>query len=191
MLNQKIKDAFGKIDRAVFIHEQFSDLAYQDTALPIEENQTISQPSLMALMTHHLDCKPHQKILEIGTGCGYQAAILAQLKARVYSIERIKTLYDLAQQRLKLMKCNVTMRYGDGMNGWPEVAPFDRIILTANAEKIPEILWDELKEGGVMILPIGHHKKTQDLIKISKINGVAHQEKLTSVRFVPLVTGKK
>lgn len=183
--------AIERIPRELFVDEAFSEHAYQDIALPIECGQTISQPFVVAFMTEKLELKPTHKVLEIGTGSGYQAAILSQLCRRVYSVERWRELQKAAEARLaKLKITNVTTIIGDGWLGWPPQAPFDRIIVTAAALDAPAALLDQLKEGGRMIIPLGETRDTQSLVQIDKTPEGLVETPLLPVRFVPLVHGR-
>ena len=183
--------AIERIPRELFVDEAFSEHAYQDIALPIECGQTISQPFVVAIMTEKLDLKPTHKVLEIGTGSGYQAAILSQLCRRVYSVERWRELQKAAEARLaKLKIANVTTIIGDGWLGWPPQAPFDRIIVTAAALDAPAALLDQLREGGRMIIPLGETRDTQSLVQIDKTPEGLVETPLLPVRFVPLVHGR-
>ncbi len=183
--------AIERIPRELFVDDAFSEHAYQDIALPIECGQTISQPFIVAIMTEKLDLKPTHKVLEIGTGSGYQAAILSQLCRRVYSVERWRELQKAAEARLaKLKIANVTTIIGDGWLGWPPQAPFDRIIVTAAALDAPAALLDQLREGGRMIIPLGETRDTQSLVQIDKTPEGLVETPLLPVRFVPLVHGR-
>jgi protein-L-isoaspartate(D-aspartate) O-methyltransferase len=183
--------AMERIPREVFVDDAFSEHAYQDIALPIDCGQTISQPYVVAYMTEKLDLKPIHKVLEIGTGSGYQAAILSQLCRRVYSIERWRELQKAAEARLaKLKITNVTTIIGDGWLGWPPQAPFDRIIVTAAGLDAPAALLDQLKDGGRMIIPLGETRDTQHLVQIDKTPEGLVETPLLPVRFVPLVHGR-
>ena len=183
--------AIERIPRELFVDEAFSEHAYQDIALPIECGQTISQPFVVAFMTEKLNLKPTHKVLEIGTGSGYQAAILSQLCRRVYSVERWRELQKAAEARLARLKiANVTTIIGDGWLGWPPQAPFDRIIVTAAALDAPAALLDQLSEGGRMIIPLGETRDTQSLVQIDKTPEGLVETPLLPVRFVPLVHGR-
>ncbi len=183
--------AIERIPRELFVDEAFSEHAYQDIALPIDCGQTISQPFVVAFMTEKLDLKPTHKVLEIGTGSGYQAAILSQLCRRVYTVERWRELQKVAESRLaKLNITNVTTIIGDGWLGWPPQAPFDRIIVTAAAVDTPAALLDQLKDGGRMIIPLGETRDTQQLVQIDKTPEGLVETPLLPVRFVPLVHGR-
>lgn len=182
--------AMLKVERHRFVPDQLQDQAYEDHPLPIGEGQTISQPYIVALMTELLDLKGAEKVLEIGTGSGYQAAILAELVQKVYTIEIIETLARSAKERLqKLGYGNIEVKAGDGYLGWPKAAPFDAIIVTAAPDHIPQPLFDQLKEGGRMVLPVGTYPY-QELKKIIKKSGKPEITDILPVLFVPM-TGVK
>ena len=189
----RVLRALEFVPRERFVEPEQAEYAYDDSALPIECGQTISQPYVVAAMSEALALEPNHKVLEIGTGSGYQAAILAQLAAAVVSVERYRTLADAARRRLRAIGLdNVTVIVGDGALGAPEHAPFDRIIVTAAAPDVPQTLLDQLKEGGIMVVPIGPSGGVQSLQRIRKKpkgEGIERQE-LMAVRFVPLVAGK-
>lgn len=188
----RVLSAIESIPREIFVDERFRDQAYEDTALPIDDGQTISQPTVVAWMTAALAVDERMKVLEIGTGSGYQAAILAKLCRRVYTIERHKNLLATAERRFEKLKLrNITTRAGDGTKGWPEVAPFDRIMVTAAAGEIPSDLLGQLAEGGVMVAPVGHQGGEQILLRITRDGDNFHTQHLMNVRFVPLVSEKK
>ena len=184
--------AMDEVPREHFVEGSFVDSAYADQALPIACGQTISQPFVVAYMTEQLEVGPENRVLEIGTGSGYQAAVLARLAREVVTIERYRTLADSARERLKALGCdNVTIRLGDGMAGAPDLAPFDRIMVTAAAEEIPDALVAQLAEGGKMVLPVGPRHDAQYLIKLTKAaGGELTREELIAVRFVPLLAGQ-
>ncbi len=187
-------DVLGAIERTpreAFVPKQFRDRAYENTALPIGEGQTISQPYIVALMTQALELHGRAKVLEIGTGCGYQAAVLAPLCRRVYTIERHRMLGRNAAKLLQdLGYTNITAMIGDGAKGWPEQAPFDRIITTAAAaDGVPQELFDQLADGGILVAPIGQGPMDQYLWRYRKLGDEINQERLCAVRFVPLVRG--
>ena len=183
--------AMDEVPREHFVENAFVESAYADQALPIACGQTISQPYVVAFMTERLGVQPGDRVLEVGTGSGYQAAILSRLAREVVSIERYRTLADAARQRLATLGYdNVDVRLGDGLAGVPERAPYDRIIVTAAAETIPDGLVDELADGGVMVLPLGPHAGPQQLVKLTKGEQGINQEELIGVRFVPLLPGK-
>jgi len=188
--DRRVMEAIERTPREEFVDRAFRDRALGDTALPIACGQTISQPSVVALMTEALDLTPRCKVLEVGAGSGYQAAVLARLARRVYAIERHRPLAMEARARLEgLNLTNVTLRAGDGSRGWPEQAPFDRILLTAAADDTPRLLLDQLRMGGIMVLPVGQSDEVQQLIRIEKTqNGLDYRE-LGTVLFVPLIAG--
>jgi len=173
--------------RHLFIPENLKEMAYEDGPLPIGEGQTISQPYIVALMTELLQLQGNERVLEVGTGSGYQAAVLSPLVKKVYSIEIIKTLAKSSAEKLKKMKYNnVIVKCGDGYNGWSEHAPYDRIIVTAAPSSIPQALIDQLHPGGKMVLPVGTYFQKLKLITKKKNNEVI-ENNITPVRFVPMV----
>jgi protein-L-isoaspartate(D-aspartate) O-methyltransferase len=183
--------AMDEVPREHFVDRPFVDDAYADQALPIACGQTISQPYVVAYMTEQLDVHPHHRVLEIGTGSGYQAAVLSRLAREVVSVERYRTLAESASARLTALGYdNVEVQVADGLAGVPEGAPYDRIIITAAAEAIPETLIGQLADGGVMVLPLGPHAGPQQLVKLTKKETGIEQEELIGVRFVPLLPGK-
>ncbi len=186
--DSRILDAIERTPREFFLDRAFQDRAFDDIPLPIACGQTISQPSIVALMTQALEVTPRCKVLEVGCGSGYQAAILARLARRVYAMERHRPLVRQARARIEaLALSNIQIMTGDGSRGWPEQAPFDRILLTAAAEDPPKELIAQLKVGGIMVLPVGQSDEMQQLIKIVKTEqGIEYQE-LIDVRFVPLL----
>jgi protein-L-isoaspartate(D-aspartate) O-methyltransferase len=188
--DKTVLSAIERVPREVFVPEAFHDQAYENTALPIGHGQTISQPSVVAYMTQALELGPRMKVLEVGTGCGYQAAVLAQLCRRVYTIERYRELMRETDRRLRALRVNnVTAKWGDGTRGWPEQAPFDRIIVTAAAREVPRALFDQLAEEGVLIAPVGRTSYEQALMRYRRKGEAIEGEKLWPVRFVPLVDG--
>lgn len=188
--DKSVLEAMEKTPREVFVDRAFQDRALWDTALPIACGQTISQPSIVGLMTQALEVTPRCKVLEVGAGSGYQAAVLARLARRVYAIERHRPLAMLARQRLEELRLtNVTVRAGDGTRGWPEQAPFDRILITAAADDAPRLLLDQLRMGGIMVLPVGQSDEVQQLIRIEKTPEGPDYRELGSVLFVPLIAG--
>ncbi len=184
--------AMREVPRHLFVPEKYRALAYQDTPLPIELGQTISQPYIVGLMTELVEPAPHLRVLEIGTGSGYQAAVLARLVRQVYTIEILPELAKTARSRLEHLGFrNVIVREGDGYLGWPEQAPFDRIILTAAPPKIPRALLDQLKPGGKLVAPEGVSQWAQDLVVIEKAaDGKLTRRVVAPVRFVPMVPGR-
>jgi len=186
----QVLSAMERVPRDIFVPPTFAEQAYDDQALPLECGQTISQPYVVAYMTEMLELGSRMKVLEIGTGSGYQTAVLSKLCRRVYSIERYRTLLRDAEQRFRTLDLNnVTTKTADGSKGWAEQAPFDRIIVTAAAEEVPFELIDQLKIDGWMIIPVGRTTEDQALFKIRKTEKGLEQEKLLPVRFVPLVEG--
>lgn len=187
--DERLLQAIESVPRERFIDEAFEHKAYDNTALPIGSGQTISQPYIVARMTELLCLKPTSRVLEIGTGSGYQTAILALLVQHVCSVERIKKLQWQAKRRLKQLDLhNVSTRHGDGWLGWPSRGPFDAIIVTAAPPEIPRALMAQLDDGGIMVLPVG--EDTQDLTTVRRQNGEFLVETVESVRFVPLIKGE-
>jgi len=179
--------ALRKVPRHLFVSEALMDQAYGDYPLPIGEQQTISQPYIVAEMTQALELDKNSRVLEIGTGSGYQAAILAEIAFRVYTIERISSLYGKTRRLFdRLRYHNIITRYADGTCGWPDESPFDAIIVTAGAPLIPEALIEQLNIGGRMVIPVGN-KYSQELIKLEKDESGTHQTNLGGCRFVKLV----
>lgn len=186
----KVVDAMASIPREEFLPDDLKDQAYEDSPLPIGHGQTISQPFIVAFMTETAKLTPDAKVLEIGTGCGYQAAVLSKLCKEVYSIEVVEPLGKETKSRLKKLGYkNIYARIGDGYKGWPEKAPFDVIIVTAAPEKLPEALVDQLKDGGRLIIPVGTSE--QELKIITKRHGKITEDNLFPVRFVPMVHKNK
>ena len=184
--NGEVLIAMKKVPRHLFVPEEYLDEAYNDYPLPIGYGQTISQPYIVAYMTEAARPTGKKKALEIGTGSGYQAAVLAEIVDKVYTIEIVPGLAKESSERLKGMGYdNIICKYGDGYLGWPEYAPFDIIIVTAAPETIPEPLVDQLAEGGRLIIPVGAPAAVQELIMIVKKNGKTEERRLTFVRFVP------
>jgi protein-L-isoaspartate(D-aspartate) O-methyltransferase len=183
----KVLSAMESVPRELFVPEAFQDKAYEDTALPIEHGQTISQPRIVALMTSALALNDRLRVLEIGTGSGYQAAILARLCRMVYTVERHRPLMDAAKACFSKLKChNILAKVGDGSQGWKSAAPFDRILVTAAAAVTPEALLDQLGTGGVMVIPVGCGQE-QTLLRIERTADGFEQKQLAGVRFVPLI----
>ncbi len=188
--DERVLKAMEKVDRGLFVQGIFAPHAYEDRPLPISCGQTISQPSVVGLMTQALEVGPRDKVLEIGTGSGYQAAILSHLARRVYSVERHLELARTARKVIEdLGLVNVTVMTADGSKGLPDQAPFDRIIVTAAAEDPPANLLAQLAEGGIMVLPVGQSDMVQSLIKVRKTADGLDYTELCDVRFVPLVEG--
>jgi protein-L-isoaspartate(D-aspartate) O-methyltransferase len=186
----RVLEAMEQIDRGPFVRGIFSDRAYEDTPLPIACGQTISQPSVVGLMTQALQVSPRDTVLEVGTGSGYQAAILAKLARRVYTIDRHARLVREARLIFDALQLpNVTSLVGDGSFGLPDQAPFDRIIVTAAAEDPPGPLLAQLKPGGIMVVPVGQSDAVQTLIRVRKTETGLDYDELRPVRFVPLLEG--
>ena len=186
----RVLSALERVPRERFVAPSLQDQAYDNMALPIGHDQTISQPYVVAFMTQALEVGERMRVLEIGTGSGYQASVLAHLCRRVYTIERYRSLMREAQARFQELGLdNVTTRFGDGMEGWPEQAPFDRIIVTAATKEAPPVLLDELAVGGVMVIPMGGALRGQDVVRIRRTEEGLDREELLPVRFVPLVAG--
>jgi protein-L-isoaspartate(D-aspartate) O-methyltransferase len=185
----RVLSAIERVPREQFIPDTFQDRAYDNTALPIGHGQTISQPLVVALMTQALEIGPRMRVLEIGTGCGYQTAVLCGLCRRVYTIELHKELQAEAEKRLLALRLtNFTAIPGDGAKGWPDQAPFDRIIVTAAPKRLPQTLLDQLADGGIMVIPIGAELDDQWLEVVKKHEGRVERKRLFPVRFVPLVS---
>jgi len=189
--DQAVLRAMEEVPRERFVSEPAAKQAYADRAQPIACGQTISQPYVVAYMTEVLKVEPHHRVLEVGTGSGYQAAVLSRIASRVVSIERYRTLADTARARLKSLGYdNVEVLLGDGMRGEPIRGPYDRIVVTAAAETMPEALVEQLAEGGIMVLPLGPHHDAQHIVRITKTADGLKHEKLIAVRFVPLLPGQ-
>jgi len=186
--DKKVLDAMAKIPRHLFVEERLRERAYADYPLPIGDGQTISQPYVVALMTEALRLRPGDRVLEIGTGSGYQAAVLAEIVKDVYTIEIRKSLADMAEKRFReLGYKNVKVKYADGYLGWEEYAPFDAIIITASANHIPPPLIRQIKEGGRLIIPLGNTVYYQTLTLLTKKKGDLDVEQMGSVAFVPMI----
>ena len=186
--DQLVLQAMRTVPRHLFIPRELRHRAYDDGPLTIGYEQTVSQPYIVASMTEELNIGPESRVLEIGTGCGYQTAVLAEIAQDVFSIERISELHGGAERILRELEyTNVQLRVGDGSIGWESEAPFDGIIVTAAAEQIPQTLVDQLALSGVMVIPIGKQYSAQDLIRITRTPAGLKQESLYPVRFVPLV----
>jgi protein-L-isoaspartate(D-aspartate) O-methyltransferase len=189
--DQAVLRAMDAVPREYFVGPEFTDSAYADQALPIACGQTISQPYVVGYMSEQLELEPGHRVLEIGTGSGYQAAVLSRIVREVVTIERYRTLADTALARLKTLRYgNVAIFAGDGLLGAPELAPFDRIIVTAAAEEVPQALVEQLAEGGKMVLPLGPRNGTQHIVKLTKTGSGLARENLIAVRFVPLLPGQ-
>lgn len=187
--NEAVLTAMGKIPRHLFINSSFEEYAYQDKPFPIASGQTISQPYTVAFQSTLLQVKKGDKILEIGTGSGYQAAVLTEMGAKVYSIERQKELFDHTRQLMQDLNYRFTMKFGDGYAGLPSYAPFDKIIVTAGAPKIPVALLDQLKIGGRMVIPVGKGSQKMKLITKDE-NGKLLMKDYGDFRFVPMLGDK-
>ncbi len=186
----RVLGAIERVRREAFVPATFRDQAWENVALPIGQAQTISQPLVVALMTQALEVGERHKVLEIGTGSGYQAAVLAKLCRRLFTVERHRGLLKEAEKRFAELKIhNVTTRFGDGARGWPEQAPFDLIMVTAAAPEVPQILLDSLAEAGILVAPVGEERRGQVLLRIRRRDGALVTEDLGAVRFVPLVAG--
>ena len=191
VFSERVMAAMAKVERHRFVPAAYGPLAYANRPLPIGQGQTISQPYIVALMTELLDIKPGDTVLEIGTGSGYQAAVLAELVAQVYSVEIVEPLGRNAESLLaQLGYRNITVRIGDGYNGWPARAPFDAIIVTAAAPQVPPALIEQLKPGGRMVIPVGAQAEVQFLqVMAKKADGSVATQMNLPVRFVPLTRG--
>jgi len=198
--DERVLSAIERTPRELFVEQPFESSAYENTALPIACGQTISQPYVVAYMTQELRLAPDMRVLELGTGSGYQAAVLSPLCRKVYTIERHRALLGQAQARFRALKLdNIVTRHADGLEGWPEQAPFDRILLSAAVGEVPSILIEQLKPGGVLIAPVGAVPKSnefaptasfsQQLTKIMRSESGIEQTALIPVMFVPMVTG--
>lgn len=188
--DESVLAAIAAVPREAFLDPSLASDAYEDTALPIACRQTISQPYVVAFMTEALELKPHHSVLEIGTGSGYQAAILSHLCRQVRTIERYADLHRSASERLSRLGCrNVLTKWGDGYAGWPEAAPFDRILVTAAATEVPKALLAELTGDGIMVLPMGASIADQYIHRLRMRGGGYDDERLIAVRFVPMLSG--
>jgi protein-L-isoaspartate(D-aspartate) O-methyltransferase len=189
--DEKVLQSILDIPRHYFIDSAFDQIAYEDRAFPIAEGQTISQPYTVAYQTQLLEIKPYQKVLEVGTGSGYQACVLALMGAQVYSIERQKQLYDLCKQFVYLRNFpSIRYFYGDGYQGLPTYAPFDKIIVTAAAPAVPEKLLEQLKPGGKMVIPVGEGRVQQMLRIFKDGSGQLYEEVFDNFSFVPMLQGR-
>ena len=186
----QVLSAIERVPRELFVPDAFQDQAYENTALPISCSQTISQPLIVGLMTELIQPDKRIRVLEIGTGSGYQTAVLCRLFRRVYTIERHRELLAEAEARLAQLKCHkLTAQCSDGTRGWPEQAPFPRILVTAAAAELPATLADQLDDGGIMIVPIGANVTDQWIYKVTREGKSFREERMSQVRFVPLVAG--
>ena len=186
----RVLAAIEKVPRDLFVAEPFADQAWDNAALPIGCGQTISQPLVVGLMTQALELGSRPKVLELGTGSGYQTAVLAQLSRRVYTLERHKALLTEAEARFRLLRLtNVVAMHGDGMRGWPAQAPFERVIITAAARELPHAIIGQLAVGGVLVTPLDTGPDRQDVVRVRRTESGFETETLFPVRFVPLVPG--
>jgi len=186
----RVLNAMEAVDRGAFVTGVFNERAYEDMPLPISCGQTISQPSVVGLMTQALDVQPRDKVLEVGTGSGYQAAVLSHLARRVYTLERHRRLVIVAKELFAEQNLsNITCVHGDGSHGYPEQEPFDRIMVTAAAEDPPGPLLAQLRIGGIMVVPVGQSDAVQHLIKVTRTETGYDYDELRAVRFVPLLEG--
>lgn len=188
--DNRVLEAMERVDRGVFVQGTFAERAYEDMPLPISCGQTISQPSVVGLMSQALNVQPRDKVLEVGTGSGYQAAVLSHLARRVYTVDRHRRLVRSAMEAFEALGLvNITAMTADGSRGMPDQAPFDRILVTAAAEDPPGPLLAELKIGGIMVVPVGQSDAVQRLIKVTRLDSGYDYEELRPVRFVPLLEG--
>ena len=189
--DERVLDAMNKVPRHLFLDTTLDLLAYEDQALPILCEQTISMPSTVAFQSQLLNVQPRMKVLEIGTGSGYQTAILCTLGARVFSIERQKGLFSRTKSKLESLSYRAKCFLGDGYQGLTEIHehPFDRIIITCGARMIPQPLFDQLKEGGIMVIPVGNNE--QEMLRVTKVEGKAQIEQFGHCRFVPMLEGRQ
>jgi protein-L-isoaspartate(D-aspartate) O-methyltransferase len=187
--DRRVLDAFREVPRELFVPEGLRDLAYEDGPLPIEAGQTISQPYIVAEMMAAAEVAPGEKVLEIGAGSGYAAALLGRIAARVIAVERHAELVELARRRMAALGCaNVRIVHGDGSAGLPDEAPFEAILVAASGSHVPDALRDQLALGGILVMPVGGHDSVQKLIKITRVSETDYrQEDLGPVRFVPLI----
>ncbi len=186
--DKAVLGAMLEVPRHLFVDEQYKDSAYADHPIPIKEHQTISQPYIVALMTQSARLKPTDRVLEVGTGSGYQAAVLSKIVKEVFTVEIVKPLAHEAEERLRrLGYTNVHVKQDDGYKGWDEHAPYDAIIITAAAPKVPEPLISQLKTGGTLVMPLGENWFAQDLVRITKQANGLKEEYIAGVRFVPMM----
>jgi protein-L-isoaspartate(D-aspartate) O-methyltransferase len=188
--DQRVLSAIESVPRDVFVPAEYRADAYAERALPIDCGQTISAPVIVGMMTAALDVDERDRVLEVGTGTGYQTAVLARLARRVYTIDRFRTLMAAAESRFMTLRLsNITTLVGDGIKGWPEQAPFDRIIVTAAGEEVPEALRQQVRVGGVIVMPVGPLDGVQKLMRIERTADGFAETELADVRFVPLIPG--
>ncbi len=189
--DRRIVAAIESVPRDLFVPAESRADAYAERALPIDCGQTVSAPVIVGMMTAALDIGDRDRVLEIGTGTGYQTAILARLARRVYTIDRFRTLVSAAESRFRTLRLsNITTLVGDGIGGWPEQAPFDRIVVTAAGEEVPEALLKQVRLGGVLVMPVGPADGVQKLMRIERTEEGHAEKVLADVRFVPLIPGK-
>ncbi len=186
IFDERVLDAIGKVPRHAFFDDALLNHAYEDKAFPIGEGQTISQPYTVAFQTEKLKIQPGDKVLEIGTGSGYQAAILVEMGAKVYTIEYNRKLFERTRDFLPLLGYNPYFFYGDGSKGIPAKAPYNKIIVTAGAPVVPSALTDQLDEGGILLIPVGDREK-QKMLRITKVKGTLKKEEFDFFAFVPLL----
>ena len=188
--DQRIVSAIESVPRDLFVEADSHREAYAERALPIACGQTISAPVVVGMMTSALKPQPEDRILEVGTGSGYQAAILARLCGQVYTIDRFRTLVETAESRFRTLRLdNITTLVGDGTEGWPEHAPFDKVIVTAAGDEVPQPLFDQLGDSGILVAPVGPQYGIQKLRRYRRADGRIEQNDLADVRFVPLISG--
>lgn len=188
--DQRVVSAIESVPRDLFVEADCRDEAYAERALPIDCGQTISAPLIVGMMTMALDPRPDDRILEVGTGSGYQAAVLSRLCQRVYTVDRFRTLVSTAESRFQTLKLkNIETLVGDGMKGWREHAPFDKIIVTAAGQEVPEELFEQLGDGGILVAPVGPQDGVQALERYKRTANGIDETKLADVRFVPLIPG--
>ncbi|MFW5498529.1 MULTISPECIES: protein-L-isoaspartate(D-aspartate) O-methyltransferase [unclassified Maridesulfovibrio] len=186
--DKNVLDAMRRVPRHMFVQDALASRAYSDSALPIGEGQTISQPYIVAVMSELLKIEPGHKVLEIGTGSGYQAAVLAEMGAEVFSVERIRKLFISARKLLFDMRYfNIQLKLDDGTMGWPENAPYDRIIVTAGGPEIPQYLIDQLADPGILVIPVGGQRRVQRLMLVTKTDGKIETTDMGGCAFVDLV----
>ncbi len=189
--DMRVVSAIESVPREIFVPADTQSEAYAERALPIDCGQTISAPVIVGMMTVALDVGDRDRVLEIGTGTGYQSAVLARLARRVYTMDRFRTLMAAAESRFKSLRLgNITTLVGDGMQGWPEQAPFDRIIVTAAGEEVPPALKKQVRVGGVIVIPVGPADGIQKLLRLERTEDGFTEKTLADVRFVPLIPGK-
>jgi protein-L-isoaspartate(D-aspartate) O-methyltransferase len=188
--DKRVVAALESVPRELFVPGEWRGDAYAERALPIECGQTISTPVIVGMMTAALAAQPQDRVLEIGTGTGYQTAVLAGLVAQVFTVDRFRTLVEAARSRFRTLKlANITSRAGDGMEGWPEQAPFERILVTAAAEDVPHALTEQLRVGGVLVMPVGPVDGVQKLMRLERTERGFNEAPIADVRFVPLIPG--